>query len=95
MIDFCKLVNLICLLHRQHGDVTAGRELPTVDCSLVSSTRPHSPDSLEPTQNQSQSQSQAHVHSIPRTHLKRDRMGEKNGKGPTGRTLVPSDVTEL
>ena len=59
------------------------RGLPTVDCSVASSTRTHSPDSLE---QHPQLHGRAAIHTIPRTHLKR--AGDLGGP-------KPSDVTEL
>ncbi|XP_042230761.1 cadherin-89D-like [Homarus americanus] len=85
-----------CAEDRQHTGINNLRTLPTVDCSLTS-TRPHSPDSLErPTQshNHSHSQSQAHIHTIPRTHLKRERT-DQVGRNGGNKALLPSDVTEL
>ncbi|XP_050737867.1 cadherin-89D-like [Eriocheir sinensis] len=70
------------------------RGLPTVDCSAASSTRTHSPDSLE--QHPHQQSRGGAIHTIPRTHLRREWAGEASGRG--GGDLggpKPSDVTEL
>ncbi|XP_071543668.1 cadherin-89D [Panulirus ornatus] len=80
-----------CTDDRQYG-VTTSRVLPTVDCSLSSSTRPHSPDSLE---QPPMSRKHPHIHTIPRTQLKRERTGDQTGRGAGSSGLLPSDVTEL
>ncbi|XP_037801284.1 cadherin-89D-like [Penaeus monodon] len=77
-----------CMEDRQRPNPNNPRTLPTVDCTLENPGRAHSPDSLE-----RPSHCRAHTHTIPRTHLKRDRGSDHAG----GRNsdLHPSDVTEL
>ncbi|XP_045608618.2 cadherin-89D [Procambarus clarkii] len=84
-----------CSDDRQRAGVSKLRALPAVDCSLGSSTRPHSPDSLEcPPHSHIRSHSQAHIHTIPRTHLKREKT-DHGGRGGGTKALLGSDVTEL
>ncbi|XP_063598219.1 cadherin-89D-like [Penaeus indicus] len=79
-----------CMEDRQRPNPNNPRTLPTVDCTLENPGRAHSPDSLE---RPSHCRAAAHTHTIPRTHLKRERGSEHAG----GRNsdLHPSDVTEL
>ncbi|KAK8723196.1 hypothetical protein OTU49_011897, partial [Cherax quadricarinatus] len=85
-----------CPDDRQHGRKNNSRALPAVDCTL-DTTRPQSPDSLErplQTHGHIRSQSQVHIHSIPRTHLKRERTDHYDRKSVSN-AHSPSDVTEL
>ncbi|XP_042858064.1 cadherin-89D-like [Penaeus japonicus] len=78
-----------CMEDRQRSNAHNPRTLPTVDCTLENPGRPHSPDSLE---RPSHCRAGAHTHTIPRTHLKRERGSDHVGRNAD---LHPSDVTEL